>query len=56
MTQLNRIMHRNGLIQTSAFQEKWIPYEEFYFSAYKIESKSDFIFSTENTRTDNLCN
>lgn len=40
--QLERIRQRNGEANLSAFREKWIPLEESYFLAYRIEQRCDF--------------
>ena len=43
---LRRIRERNGEAGLIQFQEKWIPMEERYFSAYGIEDRCDFCFKT----------
>ena len=43
---LRRIRERNGEAGLVQFQEKWIPMEERYFSAYRIEERCDFRFKT----------
>lgn len=43
---LRRIRQRNGEAGLIQFQDKWIPMEERYFSAYKIEERCDLRFST----------
>jgi len=43
---LRRIRERNGEAGLVQFQEKWIPMEEHYFSAYRIEARCDFCFKT----------
>lgn len=42
--QMRRIIHRNGAENAMRFAEKWIPLEEKYFSAYKIQSCCDMRF------------
>lgn len=44
--QLRRIRHRNGEMGAVLFQEKWIPLEERYFSAYRIKNNCDLYFQT----------
>lgn len=44
--QLQRIKVRNGDASTIRFQEQWIPLEERYFSAYRIEERCDFRIET----------
>lgn len=39
--QLQRIRARNGAANAIQFQEQWIPLEERYFSAYRIEERCD---------------
>jgi len=43
--QLRRICRRNGAEAVSVFQERWIPLEEKYFSAYQIQKRCDYLFS-----------
>ena len=43
---LRRIRERNGESKLIQFQEKWIPMEEHYFSAYNIEDRCDLRFKT----------
>lgn len=40
--QLRRIEERDGPEQLQNYREKWIPLEERYFSAYKVEERCDF--------------
>ncbi len=40
-TQLARIEKRNGTEALTAFKEKWIPFENSYFDAFKIKEKCD---------------
>lgn len=40
--QLKRIKVRNGDAGTVQFEKRWIPLEEQYFSAYRIEERCDF--------------
>lgn len=40
--QLRRIEKREGRSRLKAFRERWIPLEERYFSAYKVEDRCDF--------------
>ncbi|MDE7230266.1 MAG: uridine kinase [Oscillospiraceae bacterium] len=42
--QMRRIVRRNGAENAVRFAEKWIPLEEKYFSAYKIQSRCDMRF------------
>ena len=37
--QMERILLRNGKAQAEVFRERWIPLEEQYFSAYRIEER-----------------
>ena len=43
---LRRIRERNGEAGLIQFQEKWIPMEEHYFSAFSIEDRCDLRFKT----------
>ena len=43
--QLRRITIRNGTY-ARVFQEKWIPLEEAYFAAYRLEQHCDLLLST----------
>ncbi|WP_249029635.1 hypothetical protein [Tannockella kyphosi] len=45
-TQLERISKRNTKQQTKLFEEKWIPYENKYFSYYDIFHQVDYLFDT----------
>jgi len=45
--QLRRIRHRNGEMGATVFQDKWIPVEERYFSAYQIKEHCDLCFQTD---------
>ena len=40
--QLRRIEERDGPQQLQNFQARWIPLEERYFSAYKVEDRCDY--------------
>ena len=40
--QLRRIAERDGAERLPAYQERWIPLEERYFSAYKAEDRCDY--------------
>lgn len=42
-TQLERIESREGKAALQAFEAKWIPMEESYFSAFQIKEKADLI-------------
>ena len=42
--QLERIRRRNGEEAVSKFRDCWIPMEERYFAAYKIQERCDFVF------------
>lgn len=44
--QIHRIRYRNGEICTARFQQKWIPLEERYFSAYHIKERCNLYFQT----------
>lgn len=44
--QLKRIKNRNGDQVCKLFQDKWIPLEEKYFSAYNIEERCEIKFDT----------
>ncbi|MCL2564789.1 MAG: AAA family ATPase [Defluviitaleaceae bacterium] len=43
---LRRIKERNGEDGLKQFREKWIPMEEYYFSAFNLEDRCDFVFKT----------
>ena len=43
---LRRIKARNGEDRLTQFQEKWIPMEEHYLSAFSIEERCDLRFKT----------
>lgn len=42
--QLCRIRRRNGEEALAVFRDRWIPLEERYFSAYRIQERCDFSF------------
>lgn len=42
--QQQRILKRNGIDGVSVFQNKWIPLEEKYFSAYCVKERSNLCF------------
>lgn len=42
-TRLERIRQRNGEEKLEIFKEKWIPFENKYFSEFSIEEKCDII-------------
>lgn len=46
-TQWKRIEKRNP-DKLEAFHEKWIPYEEKYFKAFRIRENSDIVLNSEN--------
>lgn len=46
--QKERIIARNGKERWAAFQEKWIPMEEKYFSYYQIERCCDMTLESHN--------
>ncbi|MBQ2842404.1 MAG: uridine kinase [Clostridia bacterium] len=46
-TQLIRIEKRNGTAALTAFKEKWIPFENQYFKAFKIKDKCDITITNE---------
>lgn len=41
--QMNRIVNRNGTGLAQVFASRWIPMEEQYFQAEKIQSKTDIM-------------
>lgn len=45
--QLRRIKDRNSESEAERFKEKWIPLEELYFDAYKIQEHCDLCFKTD---------
>ena len=45
--QSRRILERNGPVRAEEFRDKWIPYEERYFSAFDIEKRCDYCVSME---------
>lgn len=45
--QLSRIASRGGAAALAAFKERWIPYEERYFAAFKIKEKCDIVIRME---------
>ena len=45
--QLRRIRERNGEEQLKIFEERWIPLEEQYFSAFQIQQRCDLSFLSE---------
>lgn len=44
--QLMRIARRNGRESIQQFQERWIPFEEQYFTAYRVMERCDLCFQT----------
>lgn len=46
--QLRRIELRDGSEAAVQFRERWIPLEEKYFAACKIQQRCDFVFSNKN--------
>ncbi len=44
--QLRRIVQRSGQDSIGQFQERWIPLEEQYFTAYQIKERCDLCFQT----------
>lgn len=46
-TQLRRIRERNGEQALKIFEEKWIPLENRYFSAFGIKEKSNIVINNE---------
>jgi len=44
--QLRRIARRSGRDSIRQFQERWIPFEEQYFTAYQIRKRCDLCFET----------
>lgn len=45
--QMKRIIARNGKDGAQVFAEKWIPLEEKYFSAYRLQEKCDYVINTD---------
>lgn len=45
-TQIERIRKRNGEKMLNMFIDKWIPLEEIYFKAFKVEEEADIVFDT----------
>lgn len=45
--QVRRIRSRNGDEAFSDFRDRWIPLEEQYFSAYRIQERCDLVFEYE---------
>ena len=45
--QLRRIEKRNGKVALNAFQTKWIPMEEKYFTAFDIQGRCEYSFETD---------
>lgn len=41
-----RILRRNGASALEVFREKWIPLENRYFAACRVEERSDLVFRT----------
>lgn len=39
--QSRRILRRSGPEKAAAFAQRWIPFEEMYFQAYKIQARCD---------------
>lgn len=48
--QLERIEKRNGAQALEAFKEKWIPFENRYFSEFGISGKCDVILTEEDLK------
>lgn len=44
--QLRRLVRRNGREGVQQFQERWIPFEEQYFTAYRMMERCDLCFET----------
>ncbi|MDE5588626.1 MAG: hypothetical protein K2J60_05730 [Acetatifactor sp.] len=51
LDQRARIKKRNGVDSLSVFLGKWIPWEEKYFTVYKIKERADVIFNSSIGRT-----
>lgn len=45
--QLRRIEKRNGKTALNAFQTKWIPMEEKYFTTFDIQNHCEYTFETD---------
>lgn len=45
--QIQRIRRRNGSDAVPAFRDRWIPMEEQYFAAYRIQERCDLVFGEE---------
>lgn len=48
--QLERIRKRNGREKLTVFQERWIPMEEAYFSAFGIVQAADIVLKSKNIK------
>ena len=44
--QLERIRERNGEEKLKLFQSRWIPFEEKYFSAFRVKENADLYINT----------
>lgn len=44
--QMRRIVGRNGTEDAKMFRERWIPMEESYFAAYRVEERCELILET----------
>ena len=44
-TQLRRIEARSGAAKAAQFRDRWIPFEETYFSAFDVQARCDMCIS-----------
>ena len=51
--QMRRIRKRNGPEKTVQFAQRWIPFEEMYFRAFRVQERCDIRLegSSENRKT-----
>lgn len=45
--QMRRITERCGSERAEAFKNRWIPLEEKYFSAFRLEERADIVFHSQ---------
>ena len=50
---MRRIRKRNGPEKTVQFAQRWIPFEEMYFRAFRVQERCDIRLegSSENRKT-----
>ncbi|MDE7293414.1 MAG: uridine kinase [Oscillospiraceae bacterium] len=46
--QMKRIIARCGSERAEAFKNRWIPLEEKYFSAFRVEDRAEIVFKSQN--------